>query len=519
MSAVSAYHVDIQTAAKLRASLLLFICYFYPLKNNGNKFVISRPIGRRSHHIVISEELEKCFYLESNRLIIAIPPGYAKTTWLVYFMAWCYANYPDCQFIYVSYSKERAMAATKECRDIIALREFKEIFGVSINSDARAASHWETTSGGVCCAFGSEGGITGANAGMLHPQNRFTGACLLDDMLKPEEAHGGACEKVIRNYHETIMQRPRNPFVPTITIGQCIHEADLIAHLRAKGDGYAWREVVFPGLDGAGNALDPAKHSVEALEIMRATSPYVFWAQIQQSPIPAGGALFPNAYFTLTDNEPDILYSFICADTSETEAEYNDATVFSFFGLYKIKLNGKDTGKWGLHWIDCLEIRVKPHLLESEFMAFWGSCCNYKAPPTSIWIEAKSTGTTLLSVLKEVRGLNVRAINRLPNFSKSDRFVSIEGIVGSKAISLPANGKHTQLCLDHMAKITANNTHRHDDIADTLFDAVNIGLVDLTIIKGLEARCREKFSQDIIASHLAKQNVLRQRAYHAIIRR
>jgi hypothetical protein len=30
------------------------------------------------------------------------------------------------------------------------------------------------------------------------------------------------------------------------------------------------------------------------------------------------------------------------------------------------------------------------------------------------------------------------------------------------------------MCLDHIRKITANNTHRFDDIADTLADAVDI---------------------------------------------
>ena len=32
-----------------------------------------------------------------------------------------------------------------------------------------------------------------------------------------------------------------------------------------------------------------------------------------------------------------------------------------------------------------------------------------------------------------------------------------------------------------MSKITANNTHRHDDIADTLSDAVRIALIEKTI--------------------------------------
>ena len=32
-----------------------------------------------------------------------------------------------------------------------------------------------------------------------------------------------------------------------------------------------------------------------------------------------------------------------------------------------------------------------------------------------------------------------------------------------------------------MKKITANDTHRHDDIADTLADAIRIALIDKTI--------------------------------------
>ena len=32
-----------------------------------------------------------------------------------------------------------------------------------------------------------------------------------------------------------------------------------------------------------------------------------------------------------------------------------------------------------------------------------------------------------------------------------------------------------------MGKITANNTHRHDDIADTLSDAIRIALIEKTM--------------------------------------
>jgi len=33
-----------------------------------------------------------------------------------------------------------------------------------------------------------------------------------------------------------------------------------------------------------------------------------------------------------------------------------------------------------------------------------------------------------------------------------------------------------------MSKITANDTHRHDDIADNLYDAIKIALIDKSLI-------------------------------------
>ncbi len=35
--------------------------------------------------------------------------------------------------------------------------------------------------------------------------------------------------------------------------------------------------------------------------------------------------------------------------------------------------------------------------------------------------------------------------------------------------------------IEHMRKITANDTHRHDDVCDTLYDAIKIALIDKTL--------------------------------------
>ena len=100
-------------------------------------------------------------------------------------------------------------------------------------------------------------------------------------------------------------------------------------------------------------------------------------------------------------------------------------------------------------------------------------------PPMVAFIEKKSTGVTLISVLKSMRGLKVREIERTrKSGSKAQRFIDIQPYIASKQVSLPSHGVHTDMCINHMKKITNNDSHAHDDIADTCSDAVRIALID-----------------------------------------
>ena len=97
-------------------------------------------------------------------------------------------------------------------------------------------------------------------------------------------------------------------------------------------------------------------------------------------------------------------------------------------------------------------------------------------------IEKKSTGTTLVSVLRDLRGLTIREIERnRASGSKTQRFLEMQPYVSSKCISFTKNAKHINLCKTHMSKITANEAHRFDDIADTLSDAIRIALIEKTV--------------------------------------
>jgi predicted phage terminase large subunit-like protein len=125
---------------------------------------------------------------------------------------------------------------------------------------------------------------------------------------------------------------------------------------------------------------------------------------------------------------------------------------------------------------------MEPKDLEPTFMQFWSDCMRHKIKPQKAAIEKKSTGTFLLSVLQKLQGMSIIEIERTrESGSKTARFLEIQPYIASKQISLPSYGRHSQKCIEHMRKITANDTHRHDDRADTCYDAIKLGLIDKSI--------------------------------------
>jgi len=491
---------------RLQGSLLEFTRIFYKLRT-GRLFDISYPISRESHFITICRELVKVFDGKTHKLIINVPPRYGKTELLIHFVAWALANYPDSNFIYTSYSHSLAKKQTQTIREIIQMPHYRKIMGVSLKEDTQAKDNFETIQNGSVYAVGAGGTITGRGAGVMGV-NRFSGAFIMDDMHKPDEVTSDNMrEAVIDWFFNTAQSRVNGPHVPFIFIGQCLHEADLSVILKETGE---WTVCSLPAIDDSGNALNPAMHTFEALKKMEKESPYVFASQYQQNPQPAGGGIFKPEWFFLTEEDPEVLLTFITSDTAETDKDYNDATVFSFWGVYKIG----ETGEYGLHWIDCKEVRVEPKDLEDEFMEFYTSCLRYKVKPLVAAIEKKSTGTTLVSILSKLRGLKIRSIERTKAAgNKTARFLEIQPYVAAKLISIRRYAKHTELCIEHMRKITANDSHRHDDIADTLYDAVKLGLIDKVLLTGIPSDSSQKVKAQRIMSNFNTINRLKERAY------
>jgi predicted phage terminase large subunit-like protein len=498
--------------AKLLGSLLLFTQTFYKWRT-GRDFVLSKPTSRECHYVTICRELVDVFRSLDHHLLINVPPGHGKSELLIHFIAWAMAHFPDSQFLYISYSGELAAKHTYTIKQIMQMPMYNKLFGFSIKRDSSAKDNFKTTKGGAVRAFGSSGGITGQDGGLPN-LDRFSGAVIMDDMHKPQEVHSDTVRQTVKDqYIGTILQRLRGNNVPLIFLGQVLHEDDLAMNIRAGFDELNWRNVVLKERDEAGNILAPNIISKERLDKLERISPYVYAAQYQQEPQPAGGGIIKPEWFELTDDEPDFLATFITADTAETTKTYNDPSVFSFWGIYKINHFGTDTDLYGLHWIDCYEEWIEPKDLENEFMQFLAGCMRHPIKPCAIAIEKKSTGVTLLSAIKKIQGLRVIEVERTKaSGSKTTRFLEMQPIIASKLVSLPRYGKHTGPCLEHMRKITANDTHRHDDRADTLYDAVKIALIDKLITYITADRGESKEITKSLANTFNKRQQVRAKA-------
>ena len=501
--------------AKLKGSLLLFTKYFYELRT-GRPFVVSLPPGRESHNIIVCRELTKFFKLETKYLMINMPPGHGKSTHLVYFVAWAMAHYPDSNFLYISYAKSLAEKHTAEIKAIMSMREYQQLFGVSLAKDSTAKGNFKTSSGGSVNAYGSAGGITGHDAGLPN-MNRFSGGVIIDDAHKPDEVFSDTIRQgVIDNYNQTIKPRPRGDNVGMVCLGQRLHEDDLPAFLENKGDGFDWEVIKLRAIDEAGNVLAPNIISKERLLNEQDKNPYVYSSQYQQTPTPAGGGIFKKEDFITLDMEPPLLGTFITADTAETDKEYNDATVFSFWGIYQPVVHGRVIPDlYALHWLDCWELRVEPKDLENSFFDFWAQCMRHTKKPILAAIEKKSTGTTLVSRLKSQAGIKVYEIERTrKSGSKVTRFLHAQPFIAQKLVTLPTNGKHTKMCIEHMCKITATDTHRHDDVCDTAVDAIKLGLEDRIVLNQVQNMAQSSIRSRDVMENYNNISHLRNRAYN-----
>lgn len=290
----------------LERSLLEYVKWSFE-KKKKLPFIVN------SHHIKICDALEKVFRGEIQNLIINIAPRYSKTEIAVKcFIEWCLAQYNDCQFIHLSYSDALVLDNSSEVREDIKSDWYQYHWPMETKRDSDAKGKWYTTAGGGMYSTGTMGSLTGFGAGKFACE-RFAGAIIIDDPIKPEEADSETQrKKANERLNNTIISRRNDTTkTPIIIVMQRLHEEDMSGFCIDGGTDLEWTHLSIPCIDEEGEALWPQKHTVEQLKKMEKANRRVFAGQYMQTPSPDEGAIFKRQHWKFYKKLPDHFHEIV----------------------------------------------------------------------------------------------------------------------------------------------------------------------------------------------------------------
>lgn len=235
---------------------------------------------------------------------------------------------PRSQFIHLSYSGDLALDNSICVKEIVESEEYQKYFPMEVGINRDTKARWDTSAGGGLYATSTLGQVTGFGAGAVDVPGepyKFSGAIVIDDPIKPEDAlSDNERENVNRRFETTIRNRVNSRNTPIIIIMQRLHERDLCGYLRSI-EPDKWRVLSIPclhiGEDGKEEALWPFKHTVEELYAIKAANSYVFETQYMQDPRPIEGLMYTRfkTYATLP-REKFVRRNY--TDTADTGADY-----------------------------------------------------------------------------------------------------------------------------------------------------------------------------------------------------
>lgn len=227
--------------ARLNDSLIDHARFMFRFRE-GSKFICSH------HHFLLAEVLEKVYRLEIRRLIINIPPGYTKTELVgIQFLSWTLSLRPDCRFLYITGGDDLAKATNLKLKDQITNEAYQALYPVQIRNDQNTKNRWHTTAGGAVHATAINSQVTGFRAGSF--KEGFRGAIIMDDILKPNDAHSVVKRTAINDrITDTVKSRLNDRDTPIILIMQRLHEEDPTGFLLNGGTGETWHHLNLPAL-------------------------------------------------------------------------------------------------------------------------------------------------------------------------------------------------------------------------------------------------------------------------------
>lgn len=417
------------------------------------------------HHRVIADTLMKVYRGELKHVIINLPPRYTKTELVIKcFVSWCLAKNPKCKFIHLSYSDDLALDNSSAIKEIVLSDEYQERWEMHLKQDSQSKKKWFNEQGGGMYATATGGQITGFGAGAVGTRE-FSGAILIDDPLKPDDAGSDTIRsRMNERFNNTIKSRTNSKDTPIIIIMQRLHEDDMAGFLLSGGSEFNFFHLNLPAIkEDEPNDIDPRergealwkdKHDEKQLEEMRKADAKVYAGQMQQRPAPAEGNIFKKFKF-YTELPEDIYYKVHSWDFTFKKSNKSDFVVGSAWAKTKTK---------DIYLLDL--VRAKMSFTESlvAIKHFANKHPDFKA----VLIEAKANGE---AIIDSVKGVIKRVIPIMPTSSKEERAEAIAPIFEAGDVYLP----HPSIAPwveDFINELKTFPNAKHDDQVDSMTQAV-----------------------------------------------
>lgn len=316
------------------------------------------------HHALLIEKLEAVARGAIKRLMVFMPPGSAKSTYVsMLFAAWWLALNREKHILASSYSADLAYLWARRVRALI--EEHGPTLGVSLSPDMQSVAHWALASGGEYRAAGVGGSITGFRAWLG----------LIDDAVKNrEEADSETMRSRTWEWFVADYETRLVPEAPLVVIGTRWHEDDLYGRIlkRAAEIGEHWDVVKLPAIASTddpmgrrpGEPLWPEWQSSEALAMERARKGPREWSALyQQEPTPEGGLYFEREWLVIDHPPPREEMRILGASDYAVTEGGGDYTVHWVGGtdrdgrLHLLDLYRKQAG--AADWVDVFKSMVQ----------------------------------------------------------------------------------------------------------------------------------------------------------------
>ncbi|MGA3398282.1 MAG: phage terminase large subunit [Acetobacteraceae bacterium] len=307
-------------------------------------------------------ELEALSRGDTDRLMVQMPPGSAKSTYTsILFPAWWFTRHPRDSIIAASHTAGLATYFGRRARSIID--EEAPSLGYNISVRDRANSHWSTSLGGEYYAIGIRGALIGRRADLA----------IIDDPVKSQaEADSLIHRDRLWDWYRSDLIPRLKPKARIILIMTRWHQDDLCGRL-LEHDAEEWRCLTLPALAEEGDQLNrplgepiwPEWEDIPGLLRRRTSVGQRAWlAQYQQSPRPEAGTLFKVGCLEFIDWLPPgppapVVRAWDLAATATTGRNDPDWTV-------GVKLTRHDSGRYTV--LDVMRLRGSPREVEDSIV-------------------------------------------------------------------------------------------------------------------------------------------------------